>query len=326
MSRNAKIAVKILFSLALLGFLGSRMDLEKFFQVLSSARFPLLLLAATVQITAILLSVARWQAVLRNFSILTNFVSLVRLSFIGYFWGLFLPTHIGGDFVRAYYLSRKEKRAMSTTATSIVLDRSAGLCALLGIGIFFAALHRLEVQGIGLFHFFLLVSLVYVLSSVAMFHSWTHKLLSRFVTRLHLENMAAKLELAYQGLHTLRRNGRAIFVILLLSMMIQFLAVVVVWIAAQAIQIAAPFYFFLVCIPAINLSTSIPVTINGIGLRESLYYLFFSEIGLPVETAVTLSLLSLLVMVLAAMPGMVMYSFYKKEEHFDEVMARAETP
>ncbi len=63
----------------------------------------------------------------------------------------------------------------------------------------------------------------------------------------------------------------------------------------------------------------VPLTINGIGLRESLFYLFFSQIGLPVETAVSLSLVTFSIYLLTAVPGLIIYSLYKKEEHLDEM-------
>ena len=98
------------------------------------------------------------------------------------------------------------------------------------------------------------------------------------------------MELVYGGLRRLLANRSSMIVALLLSLIIQLLAVVIVWIAALAIDIHAPFGVFLIFVPLINLSIMVPLTINGIGLRESLFYLLFSQIGFPVEMAVSLSL------------------------------------
>ena len=73
---------------------------------------------------------------------------------------------------------------------------------------------------------------------------------------------------------------------------------------------------FLIFIPIVNLATAIPLTINGVGVRESVYYLLFSQVGVPVESAVTLALLNLVVMMMAALPGGIVYSLYKKEQQF----------
>jgi len=96
------------------------------------------------------------------------------------------------------------------------------------------------------------------------------------------------------------------------------------WIAALAIGVKAPFLIFLIFIPIVNLTIMVPLTINGFGLREGVYFLLFREIGLPVETAVTLSLLNFLVVTLASLPGAVAYSFYKKDESFDHILTKPE--
>ncbi|MDA2926267.1 flippase-like domain-containing protein [Acidobacteria bacterium AH-259-G07] len=325
MSYRAKILIKATITVALLSFLGYQMDLGRFVQILSSANLFFVLLATLVHIVGVFLLVLRWRMVLRNFDISIEFVPLTKITFIGYFFNLFLPSGIGGDFFRAYYLSKRKNRGMSTTLTTTLLERSAGMCALLAIGTFFAATRNIVVEGVPLFSVFLLVIALYALGNVVLFHSWTHQRISSFLRKRKLEQWEAKMELVYQGLNTLRNNKRTIVAALLLSLVIQFFAITITWIAAQAIEIQAPFRIFLIFVPLINLSIMVPVTIAGIGLQESLYYLLFSQIGLPAEMAVSLGVLARLVYILTAIPGGIIYSLYKKEEHLDEILAEAES-
>ena len=132
--------------------------------------------------------------------------------------------------------------------------------------------------------------------------------------KFELRDLEEKMELVYEGLHRFRFNRIAIFSVIGLSLIIQFLVVVAMWIAAQSIGIAAPFYIFMIFIPIVNLSMAIPVTINGVGLRESVYYLLFSQIGVPVESAVTLGLLNFAVVAMTSLPGGIVYLLYKRDE------------
>ncbi|MDA2933734.1 flippase-like domain-containing protein [Acidobacteria bacterium AH-259-D05] len=300
------------------------MDLRKFLSILLAANLIFILMASLVQMMGMLLSVIRWRTILRNFDIHSEFLPLTKITFIGYFFNLFLPSGIGGDFFRAYYLAKREKREISSTLTTTFLERSAGLCALLVIGTFFAAFQDIRVEGFRLFYVFLIVISLYLLANVALFHSWMHRKISSFLARKNLQQMQAKMELIYQGLNTLRGNKRSIVTALGISLVVQFLSVVIVWIAAQAIEIEAPFRIFLIFVPLINLSIMVPLTINGIGLRESLFYLLFSQIGFPVEMAVSLSLVTFSLYLLTALPGLIIYSLYKKEEHLDEIVVEAE--
>jgi len=325
MSDRGKVLTKATITLALLFFLAYKMDLGELVAILLSANPILILLATLVHVLSVLLSVFRWRTILVNFDIHIDFAPLAKITFIGFFFNLFLPSGIGGDFFRAYYLSKRKDRGMSTTLTTTVLERSAGLCALLVIGTLFASLENISVEGIPLLYVFLVFITLYLLGNLMLFHSWMHRKISFFLRKRHLQQIEAKMELVYGGLSRLLGNRSSMIMAFLLSLLIQLLAVVIVWIAALAIDIHAPFGIFLIFVPLINLSIMVPLTINGIGLRESLFYLLFSQIGFPVEMAVSLSLVTFSVYLLTAIPGSILYSLYKREEHLDEMVAKAES-
>ena len=324
MSDRGKILTKTIITLALLLFLAYQMDLGELVAILLSANPILILLATLVHVLSVFLSVFRWRTVLVNFDIHIDFSPLAKITFIGFFFNLFLPSGIGGDFFRAYYLSKRKDRGMSTTLTTTVLERSAGLCALLVIGTLFASIENISVEGIPLLYVFLVLVTLYFLGNLMLFHSWTHRRISSFLRNRHLQQIEARMELVYGGLRRLLANRSSMIMALLLSLIIQLLAVVIVWIAALAIDIHAPFGIFLIFVPLINLSIMVPLTINGIGLRESLFYLLFSQIGFPVEMAVSLSLVTFSVYLLTALPGSILYSLYKREEHLDEIVTEVE--
>ncbi|MEE8348261.1 MAG: lysylphosphatidylglycerol synthase transmembrane domain-containing protein [Acidobacteriota bacterium] len=319
MSHRAKVTIKILTTLGLLGFLAYQMDLRVLAEILMSANPLLLFLGALIQLGSLVLSAVRWKTILRNFDIHARFLFLTRLNFIGYFFNLFLPSGIGGDFFRAFYLAKREGRGMETTVTTTMLERSAGLCALLIIGTFFAAFQDLSVEGIRLFYVFSFMIILYLLGNLVLFHPWMHRRISSFLINRGLKHIEDKMELVYQGLNALQRNKRSILEALMLSLVIQFFSVTIVWVTALSIGIDAPFRVFLIFVPLINLSIMVPLTINGIGLRESLFYLLFSQIGLPAELSVGLSLLAFFLYFLTAIPGLLVYSLYKKEGHLDEM-------
>ena len=325
MSQRQKVLIKVVITLVLLGFLAYRMDLSKFLVILLSANLFLLILASLIQVLSVVLLVVRWRAILETFDIYTKLAPLMQITFIGFFFNLFLPSGIGGDFFRAYYLAKRENRSMSTTVTTTVLERSAGLCALLVIGTFFAALQGIKFEGFPLLNVFLVVIVAYIVGNVILFHPWTHRKITALLKRRNMERLETKMELVYRGLNSLRRNKQVILSSFSLSLVIHFFAAVIVWVAALSIAIDAPFGVFLVFVPLINLSIMIPLTINGLGLRETLFYLLFSQIGLPVETAVSLSLVTLLAYILASMPGGIVYSLYKRKEHLDEILVEAES-
>ena len=302
------------------------MELEKFSETLSSMDPTWVFLAFSLQLLAVFPAVQRWRLILRNFDVQMGFVPLLKLALIGSFFNLFLPTGIGGDFIRAFYLSRNVGRGISSILTTILLERSGGLCALLLIGTISSALSDLEVSGIPAVYLFLILLTGYTLINLLLFLPWTHTQLDLQLKRWRFDSIAAQMELIYQGLQTLRRNGRALGGSLLLSLIVQFDAILIMWLLAQAIGITASFSTFLIFIPLINLTLMIPLTKSGFGLREGAYYLLFSQVGLPAEMSITLSLMSYLVLLLAGLPGALFYTLHKKEEHFTKFATRVGVP
>ena len=177
-----------------------------------------------------------------------------------------------------------------------------GLCASLSSDI--------AVGGVRLFRVFIALTSVYFLINVAVFHDWSHRATSRLLDRFGFDALDEKLQLIYEGLRALIRAPGSVFVIIGLSLVIQFIAVCVMWFAAQSLNFDSSFGVFLIFIPLVNLSIMIPITINGLGLREGLYLLLFAEQD---EMAVALGLVQFVIVMIVGLPGGPIYSLYKLE-------------
>ncbi len=321
MSQRIGLLVRLFLTVGLLALVFSRIDMAEFLGVVRSASIPLVSLAAVVQASTVLVAVCRWRIILENFGILIGYAPLARITFIGFFFNMFLPSGIGGDFFRAYYLARREEQSMSKTLTTTVLERSAGLGALLLIGLAASGIGSVAVAGVPVILVFTALSAAYLVANFALFHNSMHNWFMRLLERLKRWRLEERFEAISKGLETLKRNPRAMFSSLAISLLIQFLSVIVVWIASLSIQIDASLTVFLIFVPLINLTIMVPITINGIGLREGLYALLFQQVGVSAEAAVSLSLLQLLIFLLAGLPGGVIYSLYKKEERLEEIVS-----
>src|SRR4029078_2774459 len=63
---------------------------------------------------------------------------------------------------------------------------------------------------------------------------------------------------------------------------------------ARALGIGAPVGYIFLFVPLVNLATMVPISFNGVGVREGLYWYFLSRTGVGVHktTAVALGILS----------------------------------
>jgi uncharacterized membrane protein YbhN (UPF0104 family) len=77
------------------------------------------------------------------------------------------------------------------------------------------------------------------------------------------------------------------------------------------LNLVVPISAVAVFVPLISLAGMVPVSVNGLGVREALYILLFGQIGVTAEVAVSLALLYLAVTVVASLPGGVVYALQR---------------
>jgi len=76
-----------------------------------------------------------------------------------------------------------------------------------------------------------------------------------------------------------------------LSLIVQFLRILTVYLAALALGIEVPFAPYLVLVPVTALITLVPISLAGLGVREGAFVYFFSRAGMSEAGAFSLSLM-----------------------------------
>jgi hypothetical protein len=144
--RSLMPALKILLAVALLYYVLSRrmIDFDRLAQLFAEPRMLLLAIAAlTFQICV---GAQRLRMLLAAQGTRLSFVTMLRLTYLGAFFDIFLVTSVGGDAVKAVYLAQEAPVGRRTEAVStLVLDRLMGLLGLLTLT-FVIALWHLDVM------------------------------------------------------------------------------------------------------------------------------------------------------------------------------------
>src|SRR5882724_1187157 len=237
------------------------------------------------------LYVFKWGLVLGAMGLRVPFWKLAEQYLLGIFFNNFLPTMIGGDAARVYYLGREEGYA--TVATSIFVDRGLGFLALVAWGsvlvwwldfttpAFIVARQVLTVLG---------VAMVAVLAAALTFR------LAPLVALLRraplMGRVAETLELVRKRGRALRRRPGVLLAVLLAGLLY---SLPFAWIYQIYFRLSAgldvPYLATLLVLVAIAILSNIPISVNGIGLREQLHYLLFASLGVSKELAVGISVI-----------------------------------
>lgn len=275
-------------------------------------------LAAGLAILAglILASVQRWRLLLNVQNIFLPFRRVGQLFMIGFFFNIFLPGGTGGDIVKLFYLFREAPDKKLPGFLSIVVDRVTGLLALMSITAVFATLcwSKLmatpETRGFfGLLVAMLAISFFIILAAVAVNHyGLAHKLPQKLPFRARIIEMATAFE-------QYARAPRALFFAYLCSLVAQSSLFLSVYFCARAFTDKLSVIDIFGVLPIIIVITSLPISIAGIGVRESTTEQLLSHMyGIPEHVAVLISISGFLLIVCWALVGGLAYVFYKSPD------------
>ena len=257
------------------------------------------------------LSAYKWYLLLRPVRLAVGYARILAFYFIGMFFNLFLPTVVGGDAVKALLLSR-ETGAPARATMSVFMERNLGLLALLSIALLAAwQAPTMNVAGVSLFVLTALLLAAFLAANALLSTKVTYRLLDRVVAATPLRTLRPRAASIYDALAPYRRAPMEVAAAVLLSFLFQSVVIAVVFLNAHALNQQFPFFAVAVFVPLISLAGMLPISVNGLGLREALYVFFFGRLGASTEVAVSMALLYLAVTFLASLPGGLVYALQR---------------
>lgn len=260
-------------------------------------------LAIFVFICAITLASVRLKMIIEAQDISINFYEALSLTFIGYFFNNFLPTTIGGDVVKAYYLSKKTNETLRSFA-SIFVDRLIGLLTmiLMAFVVLTFAGNRVADNTVKY--------LIYGMAalSILLISFMTNKGLARMLSifLFFLQPIEKKLKRIYNAISGYRHHKALIFQSFFISIASQILFFMCLGILALSIGSSIPIIEILLRAPIISVLSLLP-SINGLGLREGATVVFFGPM-IGKENAFAISILWLLVLFITSLIGGIVYA------------------
>jgi len=297
---------KLTVSAVLIGFLLSRLPFADIRQAVDQPRWGWLLAALGVYGLSAFGGALQWSWILQTAGITAPRREIQRLYFIGLFFNNFLPANIGGDAYKIVDLGRREQRAHGVFCATL-LDRLIGLGALTTLGVVvltFASVAGIPLPGSALFLIPVLVVLFLALAFLLSRRIGRH--LPGLFRGLKMEKLAVQLDKITTEFGLYRRRVRWLNGIFLFSVGVQFLRLATHLLVAAGLGLRLggdQVLQLLVLIPLLAISLTLPVTINGIGLRESLSANLLTWAGLTAGQAVAMEGVAFLVQVVFSLQG-----------------------
>jgi uncharacterized protein (TIRG00374 family) len=249
----------------------------------------------------------RWKFLLRSWGIERDFHILFRNIMAGLFLNNFLPGSLGGDVYRLYMGGRDTGKVEAVGAT-IFYERVFSYASLVTLGLIVLAT-RADFAGDWLFWLLLGGALLGLLAlsalfSVPAFERLSHRLVDRFplAHKLRLTDWLVSFRLK------VRHPGK-LAAIVIVSFLIQLLDVSSFRLVAAAIQLPVKLSDLLLFVPLLYLAILLPISFNGLGVRETVFLMFSVVWGITSADAIAFSLTVFALNLAGSLVGGIIYWF-----------------
>jgi uncharacterized protein (TIRG00374 family) len=308
LKRSALLVAKIGVSLALLAYLLSTTDLDALQRRVRAGDTLLLALAMALYAAILAISTWRWRVLLEAQGYAIPLAHLSGSYLVATFFNNFLPSNIGGDVVRV----RDSSRLTGSTTTSlavVAIDRILGLGALYVLALAAFITGGPTVRGLaGARSVLLALGLVFGGLAYVFFRPGIAR---RVVSASGLGRLPwalKRFETVQSAVHVYRSQVHAVWMAFLGSVALWTIVVYYYFTVARALRIPLPLSACFLMVPLCTLVQTVPISFNGWGIRESVFLLYFKQLGLPAESALAFSLVGASLIVLLSLSGAVVWT------------------
>ncbi len=277
---------------ALLVAVISYVDLAMVWERIRSVN-PLLLLASLGCLAGgYILCGLRWAWIAEGLGIGVSRSRKIKLYFLGMFASLFLPSTIGGDVIRGVLLAKSEgRRGIGVAAgASVILDRVNGMYALLLLITFSMLFFEWSLSW--------WVSWLGIVGAAwlgMLFYPWIDRhLVGRLPEKLEKLKALPLMDTKFQ-----KSWWRSLPV----SFLFQVLIVQAHFFLGMAVGLEMNWFAVSIMVGLVALVATLPISLNGFGVREAGYVSFAVYFGASGDAATAMAALWVVVLGVASLPG-----------------------
>jgi uncharacterized membrane protein YbhN (UPF0104 family) len=235
---------------------------------------------------------------------------------IGMFFNLFMLGSTGGDVVKMFLTMREAKDNKAAALLSVFMDRVIGMLALIFLSVAFLyfrydLLNHAEGSStlLNLLLWLLGAALITILGMFAVSGlGWVHYLPQWTPLRGRIVEISA-------ACHMYAKGWRLTIWALLISFPLFGMFFTTFYCAARAFTDLLGVVDIFSVMPIVAVITAIPISVSGIGLRESLFVSLLAPFGVGAAIATLISVTGFLINTLGSLAGGIIFLLYRSSSH-----------
>jgi|GEM_PF-58587 len=303
--------LKIAISVTLIYFLLRDTSVSEVLAAMQGANIPLLLLAFSLHLVGFTISAYRWRGLMRAQDMDASIPYLIQSYVVSMFFNNFLPSTIGGDAIRAYDSWRLGQKRTDSVAV-VFVDRFLGLLVLMLfalIAVLFPSAITDSAPGLYLW--------VFVGTAGIILISWMmfvpSQLLPSILNKLPMPGkMREKLQAILRAFLAFQGKTGVLIRALMWSVLLQANVVLHYYLISEALGLGIPPISFFLIVPLATFVMMLPISINGIGVRESTFVFFFGAFAVSSAAAIAFSWIVYGMVVIQGLLGGIVYTLRRE--------------
>jgi glycosyltransferase 2 family protein len=318
----ASLILRILVACAALGLVFWNQDWSKLQAVFRGLDYRYFLLSLGVYAVCQALLALRWWLLLRAQSIHLRIRTTVHLHFVGLFYNNIMPSSIGGDFLRAWYVTKHTHKRIEA-ALSVFVDRAVGLLSILVMALFSYALFMKGMAPLQAGTATLstedpktpinLLITVVIAGGILLVGLLICRRSRQFLIKqwgrikTMIRTMLAKLQ---EALLIYWKQPLVLIQTLGLTLFLQSCTIMTFYLLGRNLGIDATAKHYFVIFPLMWVVGAIPITPAGLGILEGgIVFLFIHYTQATQEQATCLALCQRFIWILSSLPGAAIHMF-----------------
>ncbi|MGQ9671966.1 MAG: lysylphosphatidylglycerol synthase transmembrane domain-containing protein [Candidatus Aminicenantales bacterium] len=298
--------LKAIFSLFILIFLlTTQTSVKEVMDKLKGANLAWLFLSFSLHAFGLFASAFRWQILARAQGDDIPLGFLAKSYLVGTFFNNFLPTRFGGDVIRIWDGSRFSRSLLKSSAI-VLVERFTGIIILFLFALF-ASFYRLDMaKQIPVIWGALLLGLFGLALVLGFFTPLTAGLFKIIPSPGILKKALDKVILFRETILRYRTQKGPFLRATWWAFLLQLNVILYYFLIGKALHLKIHFIDYFIFIPIVLIIQLIPITINGLGLREGSYIEIFKFYGISPQTAFSFSLIDVgFVLILGIIGGFI---------------------
>ncbi|HEY3862156.1 MAG TPA: lysylphosphatidylglycerol synthase transmembrane domain-containing protein [Verrucomicrobiae bacterium] len=272
---------------------------------------------------ALFIGVVRWRVVLEAQGLHLPLGRATRISLVAQFFNSFLLGSTGGDLIKAYYAARETHHKKTEAVTTVFVDRLVGLWSMLLFASLMMAPNYAMLRAsrdVGLPSLFILAMLAGLTVALGVaFWGGVSRGFPRAREYLRRLPKGALLERSLDSCRQFGKQKDFLLKTVVISLLVNVVWVVQIIVLGRGLNLHIQTMSLFVIVPVVFCISALPITPNGLGVRENLFVLMLAVINVPKTAALSVSLIASAEGLFWSLVGGLVYAGVRQREHLSEV-------